>query len=108
MHAKTHANILKGIIVAAIVGGILLLCILVPITTETELQILCGSLVVFVVLWFMVLFLLPARCNNHECTGRMRPRIGPDPESSLQYRCDVCNEVYEDAEISFGPDQPWR
>lgn len=104
MNARTHANILKSIIVAAIIAGILLLCILVPITTKTELQIFCGSFVVFFVLWFMVLFFLPARCNNHECSGRMRPRIGPDPHSRLQYKCDVCEEVYEDMEITFGPD----
>jgi hypothetical protein len=108
MKARTHANTLKVMIAVGIIGVFLSVCLLGGISTAAELQFLCGSLEVFVVLWLLVLLLLPVRCAQPECQGRMRRRIGPAPDYPLQYQCDRCGAIYEDPEISFGPGEPWR
>jgi hypothetical protein len=107
MNAKTHANILKGMLVVAIIGILLIVFQLGIITTETQIQFFCDSLEFFFALWLLSLFILPVRCNHLECNGRMRPRLIKESkyERRLLYKCDNCADVY-DTNITIGLGEP--
>lgn len=107
MNAKMHANISKGMIAVAIIGGVFFLCKFGEIMTETELQSLCDSLVFFIALWFMFLLFTPVRCNKPGCNGRMRRNWVEESgyQYRLQYLCGKCGDAY-DSNITIGLGEP--
>jgi NADH:ubiquinone oxidoreductase subunit 4 (subunit M) len=106
MNAKTHATILKAIIVIEIIGGILFvtwMCV-----TGTALNTFCGSFVALAFLWLIVLFLMPVRCHKPGCQGRMKRNWIKEPnyQSRLQYECENCGEIF-DTNITIDLGEPW-
>ena len=106
MNIKTRVTVLNTIFVIEMIFGV----ILVILMTDTNgiPGIYCFPFLVLAVLWVILLYFLPARCDKPGCQGRMKTNWVKDSDGSerLRYVCSDCGEIFETG-FSVGLGEPW-
>ncbi len=105
MHAKTHARLIKTFYLAGLIGMLPLFifwCVWVERWSSGSASIvpilILGATLLLVDL---ILWRLPVRCKVPGCNGRMKNAVTPVSDwpflvkSKIEYRCTICDGVYE-------------
>lgn len=98
MHPKTH-EILLSVILIAFVGSVVVFVVFEPaiVSHQPEISdVIFGALLLAPLVSLIYIYVVPIRCHQSNCLGRMHPVWHPESSQfrlRLLYQCNDCNEI---------------
>ena len=111
MTAQTHARLTEIFNWGSLIAGIplFLICVLAAFSGDpTPVFVFMAALIGLEIGLALTLWFLPVRCSVPGCNGRMRKMATQlsNFKGRLQYRCTLCDDIYQVDIFQIPPSDP--